>query len=168
MYQNSSYDQRHFSSIGITKELNSNDSFSHKFIFSWYFPNAFGSHNGQSKEEFADWNITNEYHVNQKITKRTGNYYNNYFNCSASVADYMVNNLEEIENSTSSFFNDYYSSDLDMWLLEQISSNLNTFRTSSTFDEKGRFGLREGMSSDRSWGPNITSDVTGCRLNQIA
>jgi len=159
-YQFSSYDQRHFSSIGITKNLDSNESFDHQFLMTWFFPNAYGSHNAATVSERAEWNVTNDYYVNQKITKKIGNYYNNYFNSAADVSEYMVRNRSLLIEGTKRFFDDYYSSDLEPFLLEQISSNLNTFRTSSTFDEAGQFGIREGMSAAKSWGPNITSDVT--------
>jgi uncharacterized protein (DUF608 family) len=160
MYQFSSYDQRHFSSIGVTRDLKEGESFSHSFLFVWYFPNAYGSYNGPSKEEYAEWNVNDDYYINQKITKKIGNYYNNYFQSASDVAEYMIEQEEYLRSGTGSFFSDFYSSDLDPWLLEQISSNLNTYRTSSTFNESGQFGLREGMSADKSWGPNITSDVT--------
>ncbi|MBI9070182.1 MAG: hypothetical protein JEY94_01205 [Melioribacteraceae bacterium] len=159
-YTSESYDQRHFSSIGITKELEFNQSFKHSFVFTWNFPNAYGAHNAPTIQESVEWNNKEDYSVIQKVTKKIGNYYNNFFNTSLDVADYMVKNRDDLQNRTNSFFNDFYSSDLDQWFLEQISSNLNTFRTSSTFNKKGQFGIREGLSADKSWGPNITSDVT--------
>ncbi len=160
MYQYESYDQRHFSSIGITKDLQQGESFNHQFLLSWYFPNAYGSHNAPNEKERAAWNSEKNYWVNQKITKKIGNYYNNFFSSSADVAEYMIQNKSELIGKTRRFFDDYFSSDLDPFLLEQISSQLNTFRTSATFNQAGQFGMREGMSADKSWGPNITSDVT--------
>jgi non-lysosomal glucosylceramidase len=157
---NSSHDQRHFSSIGITKDLNKGESFTHSFLFCWFFPNAYGAHNSENTEEWARWNVTDRYWINLKMTKKIGNYYNNFFSSAEDAADYMIQKKDELAGKTRQFFDDYYSSDLDFWLLEQISSHLNTFRASSTLDESGQFGIREGMSADRSWGPNITSDVT--------
>jgi non-lysosomal glucosylceramidase len=160
MYQYESFDQRHFSSIGVTKDLQTGESFRHQFLMSWYFPNAYGSYNAPNEKQRAAWNSEKEYWINQKITKKIGNYYNNFFSSSADVAEYMIDHKSELIGKTKRFFDDYYSSDLEPFLLEQISSHLNTFRTSATFNEAGQFGMREGMSADKSWGPNITSDVT--------
>lgn len=160
MYQYESFDQRHFSSIGITKDLQQGESFYHQFLLSWYFPNAYGSYNAPNEKERAAWNSEKYYWINQKITKKIGNYYNNFFSSCVDVAKYMIQNKSELIGKTKSFFDDYYSSDLEPFLLDQISSQLNTFRTSATFNEAGQFGMREGMSADKSWGPNITSDVT--------
>ncbi len=159
MYQYESLDQRHFSSIGITRELEPGESFQHQFVMAWYFPNAYGSHNASSKDAYAKWNVTSDYWVNQKITKKIGNYYNNFFSNAAEVADYMIRHRSDLIGRTKRFFDDFYSSDLEPFLLEQISSQLNTFRTSATLNQAGQFGMREGMSADKSWGPNNTSDV---------
>lgn len=158
-YQYESLDQRHFSSIGITRELGPGECFQHQFLMAWYFPNAYGSHNASRKDEYAVWNVANDYWVNQKITKKIGNYYNNFFSSAADVADYMIRHRAELIGRTKRFFDDFYASDLEPFLLEQISSQLNTFRTSSTLTQAGQFGMREGMSADKSWGPNNTSDV---------
>ncbi|MCI0514573.1 hypothetical protein L0128_15270 [candidate division KSB1 bacterium] len=158
-YQYESFDQRHFSSIGITKDLSPGESFRHQFLLTWYFPNAYGAYNAPNETERSAWNSEKDYWVNLKITKKIGNYYNNFFSSAADVADYMIRNKSELIGKTRRFFDDYYSSDLEPFLLEQISSNLNSFRTSASFNKAGQFGMREGMSADKSWGPNITSDV---------
>ncbi len=158
-YQYESFDQRHFSSMGITRELGPGELFQHQFLMAWYFPNAYGSHNASKEDEFAKWNVASDYWVDQKITKKIGNYYNNFFASAAEVADYLVRNRSELIGRTKRFFDDFYDSDLEPFLLEQISSQLNTFRTSSTLTQAGQFGMREGMSADKSWGPNNTSDV---------
>ena len=117
MYQYASYDQRHFSSIGITKDLLKGKAFNHQFLLTWYFPNAYGSYNAPNEKERAEWNSKDDYFVNQKITKKIGNYYNNFFSSSADVANYMIQNKSELIGKTRRFFDDYYSSDLEPFLL---------------------------------------------------
>ncbi len=156
----SSSDQRHFSSIGITKSLKKGESFNHQFLFSWYFPNAYGSYYAPDGKKELKMNVADNYIIDEQTTKKVGNYYNNFFKSSAEVAEYMVSNKNELMGKTRSFFDDYYSSDLEPFMLNQISSNLNTFRTSSLFNEVGQFGIREGLTPAKSWGPMITSDVT--------
>ncbi len=159
-YQYESLDQRHFSSIGITKNLRSGEGFQHGFVMSWYFPNAYGAHYTSDEKERAEWHKGRDYWVNLKITKKIGNYYNNFFRSAAKVAEYMISHQEELVGKTKRFFDDFYASDLEPFLLEQIASQLNTLRTSATLTQDGKFGLREGLSADQSWGPNNTSDVS--------
>jgi len=158
-YSGPTFDQRHFSSIGITRNLSPGAAFEHQFLLTWYFPNAYGSYNAPTEAERGAWNSKENYWISQKITKKIGHYYNPFFDSAAAVAEYMIQQRADLVGRTKRFFDDFYASDLDEWLLEQISSHLNTLRTSATFTETGQFGMREGLSADQSWGPNITSDV---------
>ncbi len=152
-------DQRCFSSIATSKKLNKKgESCTHSFVMSWYFPNAYGSHNHPdgSEQEL----IEKGYTANQKITKNQGNYYNNFFNSAYEVADYMVKHKVDLTRRSKQFVDDFYASDVEQFVLDQINSNLNTFITSSTFTKAGNFAIREGMTPDKSWGPNATIDVS--------
>jgi len=152
--------QRHFSSIGITRELNCGDEFQHSFLFTWNFPNAYGAHQVQEGQKPIEWLQTEDYKIGMKKTKKTGNYYSNFFESSAEVADYMIDKKTELFDRTKQFFNDFYSSDLPEFALNQINSNLNTFISSSTLTKDKKFAIREGMAPNKSWGPNGTMDVS--------
>ena len=149
-------DQRHFSSSAITKDLKSNESFDHSFAMAWYFPNDPGAHSGKEELKY----VNDEYALGLQTTKIQGNYYNNFFNSASDVARYLVENKEDLEHRTRQFVNDFYASDVPQFVLDQINSNLNTFITSSTLTKDGTFALREGLTEDKSWGPNATIDVS--------
>lgn len=148
-------DQRMFSSIAVTKDLKKGESFEHTFVMTWFFPNSYGSHNDESKGDFSG-----NYSAGQKLTKNQGHYYQNSFSNSAEVADYMIQEKENLTKKTKKFVNDFYASTVDQFVLDQVNSQLNTFITSSVLTKDGKFGLREGMTPDKSWGPNTTIDVS--------
>ncbi len=149
-------DQRCFSSLAITRDLAPGKSFDHSFVMTWHFPNAYGAHNAQGSNR----DFKGDYTINQKITKNQGHYYDNFFNNATEVADYMVKNKDDLTVRAKQFISDYYASDVDQFILDQVNSNLNTFITSSTLRKDMKFGIREGMTADKPWGPNITIDVS--------
>ncbi|MFP4547401.1 MAG: GH116 family glycosyl hydrolase [Fidelibacterota bacterium] len=153
-------DQRHFSSIGITRNLDKDEAFEHSFLMTWNFPNAYGSHNIQEGMEPIEWLKDDDYWVKQTKTTNIGNYYNNFFKDAADVAEYMIENRVDLFQRTNQFFTDYYRSDLPKFVLDQVNSNLNTFISSSTLTKAKEFAIREGMSPNKSWGPNGTMDVS--------
>ncbi|MDZ7725342.1 MAG: GH116 family glycosyl hydrolase [candidate division KSB1 bacterium] len=153
-------DQRHFSSIGITRDLSAGEEFNHSFVFTWYFPNAWGAHQAQDGMQPIEWLQQDDYRINYTKTKRIGHYYNNFFDSAAGVADYMVQQKAPLSRQTRRFFDDFYASDLPQFALNQINSQLNTFIASSTLDRDGNFAIREGMAPNKSWGPNGTMDVS--------
>ena len=151
-------DQRCFSSIAISKSLNANSEFSSTFFVNWNFPNRYGSVNEKDKKTLAD-REKQDYAVGQKQTKIIGHYYSNSFENIESLAAYFANKNISLSNQSHQFVNDMYSSDLDQFVLDQVNSQLNTFITSSTFTKSGQYGIREGLTASKSWGPNSTSDV---------
>jgi len=156
-YANREMEQRCFSSIALTRDLAPGESYDHSFIMTWYFPNNFGAHNdNETKTERQQ----SDYTFGQKLTKDQGHYYENFFGSAGEVAAYMHENKEELTRRTRKFVDDFYASTIDEFVLDQVNSNLNTFVTSSTFIENGNFGIREGMSPHKSWGPNTTIDVS--------
>lgn len=157
---NRTKDQRCFSSIARSEKLSPGNSFDHSFVMAWHFPNAYGSHNAPQTEEMKNYTFEGDYILNRKITKNQGHYYSNFFDSASEVVDYMVNNKEELTARTRQFVEDFYASDLDHFVLNQVNSNLNTFITSSTLTKEMKFGIREGMTPDKSWGPNATIDVS--------
>lgn len=150
-------EQRSFSSLAVTRDLKAGEEFSHSFLMTWFFPNNYGAHNDNSElNEIWD----GDYTFGQQLTRDQGHYYENFFSDADEVAEYMITNKEELTERTRKFLNDFYASTVDEFVLDQINSNLNTFVTSSTFTENGNFGIREGMSPHKSWGPNVTIDVS--------
>jgi len=147
-------DQRMFSSIAISHTLSPEATLENTFIMTWFFPNNYGSYNDKNTREKEL-----DYSSGQKLTKKSGHYYNNYFNSAANVADYMVKEQKSLTSKTKKFMDDMYQSDIDLFVLDQINSHLNTLITSTVLTKDMKFGIREGITSDKSWGPNNTSDV---------
>ena len=147
-------DQRMFSSLAVTRDLAPGKSFGHSFAMAWNFPNNFGSHNAESNKP-----VTGNYDLDQKTTKMQGHYYSNYFAGFKDIADYITIEKTNLTKLSRKFLNDFYTSDVDLFVLDQINSQLNTFITSSTLTKAGTLGIREGLTPDKSWGPNSTTDV---------
>ena len=94
------------------------------------------------------------------ITTNQEHYYQNYFNSSEEVAEYMTINKDDLTLRSKAFTDHFYASDADPFILDQINSQLNTFITSSRLTKDGTFAIREGMTPDKSWGPMATTDVS--------
>ena len=149
-------DQRCFSSIGVDKVLQPNESFDHSFIFAWYFPNLYGGIEKSPDDSMVNGNFS----LNLEKTKVQGHYYNNFFSSHREVSEYLMNLRQDLEEKTRDFLNDFYNSDLPTFVLDQVNSQLNTFVTSSTLTKNGTLAIREGMTPDQPWGPNATIDVS--------
>jgi len=149
-------DQRMFSSLAVTKDLDSNAVMEHSFVITWHFPNNYGAFNAEDKDKVE---FDKPYTAAQKITKNIGHFYDYFFGNASEVAQYMVENKKDLSQKSKRFLKDFYASDIDQFVLDQINSQLNTFVTSSTLTRIGKFALREGMSSEKYWGPNNTMDV---------
>ncbi len=145
--------QRCFSSIGVDHCLQPGQSFSHSFVFSWYFPNSYGGMEGNHEVGGAD------YVINVDRTGIQGHYYNNFFSSSEQVGMYLVDQQDILTERTRRFHRDFFNSSLPDYVLHQVNSHFNTFITSSVFTEKGTLAIREGMSRDQPWGPFGTIDV---------
>ncbi len=146
-------DQRCFSSIGVDHRLDPGESFSHSFVFCWYFPNRYGGININRPVGEDD------YVINVERTRIQGHYYNNFFTSSEEVGLYMKENRQMLTERTGQFHRDFFNSTLPDEVLDQVNSHLNTFITSSVFSRNGTFAIREGMTPERPWGPLGTIDV---------
>lgn len=149
-----SKNQRCFSSLAWSGNTQEPSSLSNTFVLSWHFPNKYGGI--QSNESWTH----EEYDTGISTTKKTGHYYDNYFSNSNEVGEYLLIHRDSLSESTFRFYENFYSSDLPDFVLNQVNSQLNTFVSSSTLDKQGRFALREGLTPEKSWGPNGTLDVT--------
>jgi uncharacterized protein (DUF608 family) len=147
-------DQRCFSSLGFDAILNSGDSLKAGIIMAWNFPNLYGA---QNKKENRD---SKDFFIDYGFTNIQGHYYNKFFNSAFEVASYLSENKTFLYNSSKSFLDNFYDSDLDPIVLNQINSQFNTLITSSTLTKNGKFAVREGLTPAQPWGPNGTIDVT--------
>lgn len=148
------------SSIAVSKMLNPGSSITAEFFMNWYFPNAYGAIVQKDRKKYEP--IPNEkgYDLFLKPTERVGHYYENHFNNIDELVQYFLSAEATLKHKTGAFLNDFYSTTEEKYILDQVNSHLNTFITSSQLDKRGRFGIREGMTSNQSWGPYITTDVS--------
>jgi uncharacterized protein (DUF608 family) len=149
-------DQRCFSSVGISRELMPGNSFDHSFVLSWFFPNQYGA----VEDHHAVSQTDADYSLNLKITGNQGHYYSNFFSSDYEVAHYFMMNASKLRAGTLRFTDNLYSSSLPRFVLDQVNSQLNTFISSSTYTRNGHFGIREGLTPEKPWGPNATIDVS--------
>ncbi len=146
-YRSDSYNKKVsacYNSLAISNTLGPDSkSFTHSFAMSWNFPNKYAS---------VKWRQTTD--INE------GNYHNNFFGSGAEIAQYAVREREDLYDRSRSFLDNFFDSSLDVFALEQINSQLNTFVTSGRLVRDGYFGVLEGLASNHSWGPIATIDVS--------
>jgi len=151
-------DQRCFSTISVSKELKGKTQFSTTFFMNWNFPNYYGSVREKVKKTIES-REKKRFEMGEKLTKNLGHFYQNSFSSINEISNYFVANFADLSTRSHQFVNDMYSSDLDLYVLDQVNSNLNTFVTSSTLTKSGQYGIREGLTPTQAWGPNSTADV---------
>lgn len=153
-----SKDQRCFGSIAVSKQFTEKGQQQQsQFLFCWHFPNQMGYH-GAPRTDMHE--AATDFQLNITHTKNIGTYYSNFFGDAAAVAAYMAQNQEMLYTRSRQFVEDFYASDLEQYVLDQINSQLNTFITSSILRKDGMLGMREGLTAAQNWGPNNTSDVS--------
>ncbi|MFQ3670282.1 MAG: GH116 family glycosyl hydrolase [Verrucomicrobiia bacterium] len=131
-------DPRHFSSLGIAHTFSKKDqSLRHSFALTWHFPN----------DRAVDGSPQ-------------GRYYARSYQDATEVARHFARVRTDLLARTSAFHHALYDSTLPEFVLDQINSHLNTFAASSTLSAHGEFGIREGLTPERSWGPLATVDVS--------
>jgi uncharacterized protein (DUF608 family) len=136
------HDGRLFCSVARSFRLQGRQTVDHTFAYTWNFPNL---HAEKAFREISD--------------VIEGHYYSNFFDSSASVADYAISNRSDLHRRSRQFLDHFFDSSADVSVLEQINSQLNTFATSGRLVKSGEFGVLEGLSSTWSWGPIGTIDV---------
>jgi uncharacterized protein (DUF608 family) len=129
-----------------------------QFFMNWNFPNKWGAVLDRS-EVSPDKRKSGPYRQQLIPTKLIGHYYQNFFPDIDSVSAYFSQQQSFLSKRTRQFVDDMYTSDLELFVLDQINSNLNTFVSSSTLTKSGTYGIREGLTASKSWGPNSTLDV---------
>lgn len=131
-----------FSTVAHSFILRQREEQQHTFLYAWSFPNLYNE---------ASFGVQGE--------KIEGHYYSNFFQSAAGVIDYGQANLTGLRSRTLEFLHNFFDSDAEVSLLEQVNSQLNTFFTSGRLIRNGDFGVLEGLASTHSWGPIATIDV---------
>jgi non-lysosomal glucosylceramidase len=115
---------------------------SHSFLYGWNFPNLYNIDTPPSKGDRIE-----------------GHFYTNFFANAAEVTRYGAIQRKDLKQKTLEFLENFFESDADVEILEQVNSQLNTFFTSGRLVRDGSFGVLEGLASTHSWGPIATIDV---------
>jgi uncharacterized protein (DUF608 family) len=90
-------------------------------ILAWYFPNFFDD-----------------------LGNIIGHYYENLFNSSREVIEYVVKNFDYLYIYTKKFHDILYNTSIDKWLVDLIASQLTTLQKSTIYTKDGLFGVWEG------------------------
>ncbi len=143
-------DPRCFCTIArATTLVSRGEAMSHTFCLTWHFPNLYGRLTGSGVD-------LTQPHGHDRLE---GHYYTNFFEDSEAVARYALDQRERLLQETTSFHRTFFDSSLPAFVLDQINSQLNTFRTSSWLTKTQMFGILEGLCPERSWAGIGTTDV---------
>ncbi len=142
-------EQKCMSSLACSAVLKPGDHFDHSFVMSWHFANQYNS--GRADDLIRDGKDGDLINYS--------NYYTQFFDNANDVARYLVNNKEDLTYRTKEFIVNFYDSDIPLFVLDQINSQLNTFITSGWISKDMMFGIREGMADDRAYAGMYTIDV---------
>lgn len=126
-----------FNALAVSKTLNKGEKISANFAMYWYFPNLYDT----------------------ELKNIVGHYYSNFFNSAAQVMNYAVEKRTELHNKTKIFIDAYYQSSAPKFLLDLVNSQLTTFITSGLLGKNMEFGVLEGITKHKNWGPVGTTDV---------
>ena len=153
-----------FSTIGRTVRLEkAGDGMEHTFVATWDFPNRANRRPGEASIGPAGYLEASETGkisaAEKKAAHNEGHYYSNFFSSSGEVAAYAVKHATRLRDETRRFHDVYFDSSLPGYVLDQVNSNLNTFRTSSWFTKEGNFGIVEGLSPTKAFAGLSTMDV---------
>lgn len=147
-------DPRCFVTIGRAASIPSRgDGFRHTFALTWHFPNLYGRIVNRSESSVSHGEPVGH------DGRLEGHYYSNFFDSAEAVARYAQTEYSRLLAETTAFHRTFFDSSLPRFVLDQINSHLNTFRTSVWLTKTGLFGVLEGLSPDRSWAGLATTDV---------
>ncbi|ACP39048.1 protein of unknown function DUF608 [Sulfolobus islandicus M.14.25] len=92
------------------------------FIITWFFPNFV-----------------------LKDGKRVGHYYENFFNNCVEVMEYVMRNLNYLEEKTMQFHDLFYNAEgIESWITDLIGAQIATLVKSTWLTKDGFFGIWEG------------------------
>jgi non-lysosomal glucosylceramidase len=132
-----------FSTVAHTCSLaGAGSKAAHTFLYAWNFPNLY-----------------NEREFRVQGSRIEGHFYSNFFSSAKEAIHHGAQQRTELKRRTLEFLDNFFDSDADVDVLEQVNSQLNTFFTSGRLVNSGDFGVLEGLSATWSWGPIATIDV---------
>ncbi len=150
-----------FGSAGKSYDLLPGETLDHSFCFFWDFPNRYARLPGD-KDGTAGY-LEDALHIENTApagtAHREGHYYRNFLQDIETLTEYGASQHQALRQNTRAFHDAFYDSSLPEFVLDQVNSQLNTFRTSSWFTETGDFGLLEGISPSQSYAGLMTIDV---------
>jgi len=145
-------DPRCFVSIASSGRLESRGSrFNHTFAYAWHFPNLYG----RLKKDDPNYNLDDP----AGHDRFEGHLYAEHFDSSEAVARYALCEYKRLLEETTSFHRTFFDSDLPAFVLDQVNSHLNTFRTSTWLTRTGMYGVLEGLSHLKPYAGIGTTDV---------
>lgn len=137
--------------IGRAVSLKPRESFTHGFSLSWHFPNLYG----RPKIEDSSFRATTP----NGLDTFEGQWYAMHFKSAEAVARYAFTNRARLLAESEHFHRVFFDSDLPEFVLDQVNSQLNTFRTSTWLTQTGMFGVLEGLSPHKPFAGIATTDV---------
>ncbi len=167
-----SCNERCFSTIGPTFCLDADHpSAEHTFVLAWNFPNNYAKFAGEPDDSPAGYledaafagrvppNETGAPAGTHKSRHIEGHFYSNRFSSAAEVMKYGVDNRDRLVLETRRFHDAFYTTTIEPCVLDQVNSQLNTFRTSTWLTKAGDFGVLEGVSPTQKYAGLATTDV---------
>jgi non-lysosomal glucosylceramidase len=164
--------ERCFSTIGPTVRLDEKQpDFAHTFVVGWHFPNNYAKMLGEPDDSppgyledaaFVGRAGGSEAETKKAATKPRhieGHFYSNRFSSAAEVMAYGVAERERLLRETRRFHEAFYAATVETCVLDQVNSQLNTFRTSTWLTKAGDFGVLEGLSPTQKYAGLATTDV---------
>ena len=127
------------------------DSLQHGFSLSWHFPNLYGR---PSKE---DPDFSMRYPCG--LDTYEGQWYAGQFDNAEAVGRYAMAEHSRLHEASEHFHRVFFDSDLPEYVLDQVNSQLNTFRTSTWLTQTGLYGVLEGLSPHKPFAGIATTDV---------
>lgn len=136
--------------LGVSRRLKPKGTTQHTFLYTWHVPNRYSGVTHKRKQS----------DVGSRTRRLEGYYYANFFDSAADVSAYVREHFDELSTRTRRFHRDFFASTAPDFVLAQINSHLNTFLTSAWLTKNADFGIQEGLTDDRNWGPLATIDVS--------
>lgn len=145
-------DPRCFATIGKAARLaQRGERLRHSFLLAWHFPNLYGRPPRNDPHYRRD-----EPHGHDEFE---GHSYAVAFASAEAVARYTRDHLDRLRGESEAFHRAFFDSDLSGEILDQVNSQLNTFRTSTWLTRSGLFGVIEGLSPQKPFAGLATTDV---------
>jgi uncharacterized protein (DUF608 family) len=145
-------DPRCFVTLACAANLPGRDSqFKHSFAYTWHFPNLYGRPLKTHANDTADSPSGHD--------RFEGHAYAKHFDSAEAVARYAYTEYDRLQRETEAFHRCFFDSSLPSFVLDQINSQLNTFRTSAWLTQSGMSGVLEGLSHTKPYAGIATTDV---------